>query len=106
MIKFCEYMIRNELGDERYCGKPARMVNNVPGYLFLCRSHHIQLDGQIKNLEKWNEEHKNTVKRMCSYCGKEILLRGYRLRSFRNFCNNSCRARFYYRFHLGQKQRQ
>jgi hypothetical protein len=99
MIRFCEFLIRNELGDERYCGEPALMVD-IPGYLFLCKKHYCELSGISDMLRGFHRERVSTkprIRRICPTCEKVIYIPKYRERSFRNFCSFSCRSRFYYR---------
>ncbi len=97
MIKLCEYFIDGEDGYGRYCAKPARFVKTVPGYTYLCRSHHLRLTGDIENLLEHNRQIYAKVKMICPNCGKTFEVHRFRLKkALRIFCTNECRGKYYY----------
>lgn len=94
-FRACQYLITQKPFD-RYCGAPAEEVNNVPGYLYLCRKHHTLLDGRSKQMSEFSKgREKEKLKRICPTCKKELRLQQYRKRSLRNFCDHKCRGKFY-----------
>lgn len=105
-FRFCEYMIEDSQYS-RYCGEPAEMVNTVPEYLYLCRKHHMELDGRSDLLREYGKEaseKSRKLRRICPQCERHIVVEYKRRISRLNFCDNSCRAKFYY-YQSGLKYR-
>lgn len=102
-FRFCEFLIEDEKYP-KYCGMPAEKINTVPGYLFLCRKHHMVLDGRHNFLLDINKSRINRVNRICPYCKSNISLPLFRLRSRLNFCNHTCKGKFFYENNSGLRK--
>lgn len=84
-----------ELCSIQGCIHPGEQVNNVSGYEFLCRKHHVAVDGRGEMLAAISRGRANRVKRICPSCFTDIFIEPYRLRSKLNFCSHSCRWDYY-----------
>ena len=94
MLLYCEYEKPGSLTG--YCMRPAETSNNVKGYDYLCRYHHMLLDGRFDHLKAIGFQTTDGITRTCPVCFKRFRLEPYRARSRLNFCSTSHRSAYYH----------